>query len=56
MTDLTRDTPPPLRHQALGYVRKGDNLPRIDAHAKVTGTARYAAEYSTPDICSMAWW
>jgi xanthine dehydrogenase YagR molybdenum-binding subunit len=40
----------PTAPAGTGYVSKGDNLPRVDGHAKVTGTARYAAEYLTHDM------
>lgn len=40
----------PVAPPGTGYVRKGDDLPRIDGHAKVTGAARYAAEYLTHDM------
>jgi xanthine dehydrogenase YagR molybdenum-binding subunit len=40
----------PVAPEGTGYVAKGDSLPRIDGHAKVTGQARYAAEYLTDDV------
>jgi xanthine dehydrogenase YagR molybdenum-binding subunit len=35
----------PVAPEGTGYVARGDALPRIDGHAKVTGAARYAAEH-----------
>lgn len=40
----------PVAPEGTGYVAKGDALPRIDGLAKVTGQARYAAEYLTDDM------
>lgn len=35
---------------AQGRVRIGDALPRVDGRAKVTGAARYAAEFDAPGL------
>lgn len=40
----------PVAPAGTGYVARGDHLPRIDGLAKVTGAARYAAEYLTGDM------
>lgn len=40
----------PRADAGTGYVKKGDPLPRIDGRAKVTGTARYSAEYPAPGL------
>lgn len=40
----------PRAPAGTGYVSKGDPLPRIDGRGKVTGTARYSAEYPTDDL------
>jgi xanthine dehydrogenase YagR molybdenum-binding subunit len=40
----------PTAPTGTGYVKIGDDLPRVDGHAKVTGSARYAAEYLTQDM------
>lgn len=40
----------PLAPAGTGRVALGDAVPRIDGHAKVTGQARYAAEYPAPDL------
>lgn len=39
----------PVAPAGSGYVRRGDALPRIDGRAKVTGQARYSAEYLESD-------
>ncbi|RZA15946.1 MAG: xanthine dehydrogenase family protein molybdopterin-binding subunit, partial [Lysobacteraceae bacterium] len=47
-------SPEPLQPQAApgtGPVSIGEALPRIDGLAKVTGQARYAAEYPADDLC-----
>jgi xanthine dehydrogenase YagR molybdenum-binding subunit len=44
------DEPVPVAAIGTGYVSKGDDLPRIDGFAKVTGAARYAAEYLADDM------
>jgi len=41
----------PTAPAGTGLVALGDDLPRLDAPAKVTGTARYAAEHAAPDLC-----
>lgn len=40
----------PLAPAGTGRVALGEAVPRIDGHAKVTGQARYAAEYPAPDL------
>lgn len=40
----------PMAPAGTGPVALGDAVPRIDGHAKVTGQARYAAEYPAPDL------
>ena len=40
----------PMAPAGTGAVALGDSVPRIDAVAKVTGLARYAAEYPAPDL------
>ena len=40
----------PMAPAGTGVVALGDSVPRIDAVAKVTGLARYAAEYPAPDL------
>lgn len=44
------DNPVPVAPAGTGHVAKGDAIPRIDGRAKVTGTARYAAEHITDDM------
>jgi len=39
------DPQQPVAPEGTGAVALGDGIPRIDALAKVTGTARYAAEH-----------
>ncbi len=41
---------PPTAPAGTGHVPTGTATPRIDAHAKVTGQARYAAEWPTEDL------
>lgn len=41
---------PPTAAVGTGHVRTGTAVPRIDAHAKVTGQARYAAEWPAEDL------
>lgn len=40
----------PMAPAGTGAVPLGASVPRIDAVAKVTGLARYAAEYAAPDL------
>jgi xanthine dehydrogenase YagR molybdenum-binding subunit len=40
----------PVAPVGTGYVEKGQPLPRIDGRGKVTGSARYSAEYGTPGL------
>jgi xanthine dehydrogenase YagR molybdenum-binding subunit len=40
----------PRAAAGTGTVKLGDAVDRIDAHAKVTGQARYAAEHVVPDM------
>lgn len=41
---------PPVAPAGTGLVQLGDALPRVDAPAKVTGQARYAAEHGAPGL------
>ncbi|MCC8538220.1 xanthine dehydrogenase family protein molybdopterin-binding subunit [Xanthomonas codiaei] len=45
-TELT----PPVADQGTGFRPTGTGVPRIDGRAKVTGQARYAAEWPVPDL------
>lgn len=40
----------PVAEPGTGHVLKGDAVSRVDGRAKVTGQARYAAEYMAPDM------
>lgn len=40
----------PVAPAGTGHVRTGTGTPRIDGRAKVTGEARYAAEWPAPDL------
>lgn len=40
----------PCAEAGTGYVQPGDPLPRIDGRGKVTGAARYSAEYAAPGL------
>ncbi len=40
----------PVAEPGTGPVALGDPVPRVDARAKVTGRARYAAEHPAPDL------
>ncbi|MDP3231109.1 MAG: xanthine dehydrogenase family protein molybdopterin-binding subunit [Acidovorax sp.] len=40
----------PMAPVGTGHVPLGAGIPRIDGEAKVTGQARYAAEYPAPDL------
>lgn len=41
---------PPVAPAGTGHVPTGTGTPRIDGRAKVTGQARYAAEWPAPDL------
>jgi xanthine dehydrogenase YagR molybdenum-binding subunit len=41
---------PPVADRGTGPVALGDPIDRVDARAKVTGQARYAAEHFAPDL------
>ncbi|SMQ94431.1 xanthine dehydrogenase family protein molybdopterin-binding subunit [Xanthomonas fragariae] len=41
---------PPVADQGTGYRPTGTGVTRIDGRAKVTGQARYAAEWPVPDL------
>ncbi|WP_372391388.1 xanthine dehydrogenase family protein molybdopterin-binding subunit [Xanthomonas sp. NCPPB 3582] len=45
-TELT----PPVADRGTGFRPTGTGVPRIDGRAKVTGQARYAAEWPVPDL------
>ncbi len=47
---MTVDAQQPIAPEGTGAVAIGTPLPRIDALAKVTGTARYAAEHGAADL------
>ncbi|HSX91635.1 MAG TPA: xanthine dehydrogenase family protein molybdopterin-binding subunit [Hydrogenophaga sp.] len=44
------DNAQPVAEPGTGPVAKGDPVPRVDARAKLTGAARYAAEHAAPDL------
>jgi len=50
MTDLIQDLRAPVAEPGTGQVRTGSAVSRVDGRAKVTGDARYAAEYFAPDM------
>jgi len=50
MTDLIQELHAPVAEPGTGQVRTGSDVSRIDGRAKVTGDARYAAEYPAPDL------
>ena len=50
MTDLIQDLRAPVAEPGTGQVRTGTAVSRVDGRAKVTGDARYAAEYFAPDM------
>ena len=50
MTELIADMTMPVAEPGTGPVRTGMAVSRIDGRAKVTGAARYAAEYTAPDL------
>ncbi|MEA5123191.1 xanthine dehydrogenase family protein molybdopterin-binding subunit [Xanthomonas floridensis] len=50
-TDLpNRQLTPPVADPGTGFRPTGTAVPRIDGRAKVTGQARYAAEWPVPDL------
>ncbi|EGD19766.1 hypothetical protein XGA_1651, partial [Xanthomonas hortorum ATCC 19865] len=50
-TDLSNsDLTPPVADSGTGYRPTGTGVTRIDGRAKVTGQARYAAEWPVPDL------
>ncbi|NIK64260.1 xanthine dehydrogenase family protein molybdopterin-binding subunit [Xanthomonas cannabis] len=50
-TDLSNtELTPPVADQGTGFRPTGTGVPRIDGRAKVTGQARYAAEWPVPDL------
>jgi xanthine dehydrogenase YagR molybdenum-binding subunit len=50
MTDLIPDLKTPVAEAGTGQVVTGTAVARIDGRAKVTGDARYAAEYAATDM------
>ena len=51
MTDLIPELRTPSAPEGTGRVRAGMPVSRVDGRAKVTGEARYAAEYEAPGLC-----
>jgi xanthine dehydrogenase YagR molybdenum-binding subunit len=51
MTDLIPELRTPVAPEGTGRVRGGMAVSRVDGRAKVTGSARYAAEYQAPGLC-----
>jgi xanthine dehydrogenase YagR molybdenum-binding subunit len=51
MTDLIPELHTPTAPEGTGRVRSGTPVSRVDGRAKVTGAARYAAEYEAADLC-----
>ena len=51
MTRATLTYPVPMAEVGTGPVRSGMAVSRVDGRAKVTGQARYAAEYPAADLC-----
>jgi xanthine dehydrogenase YagR molybdenum-binding subunit len=51
MTDLIEQLKAPSAEPGTGFVKLGQPVSRVDGRAKVTGAARYAAEYNAPDLC-----
>jgi xanthine dehydrogenase YagR molybdenum-binding subunit len=49
MTDLIQALKTPVAEPGTGQVVTGGAVSRVDGRAKVTGDARYAAEYAAPD-------
>ena len=49
MTDLIQALKTPVAEPGTGQVVTGGAVSRVDGRAKVTGDARYAAEYASPD-------
>ncbi|HST44140.1 MAG TPA: hypothetical protein VLK29_02830, partial [Luteimonas sp.] len=50
MTDLIADLQSPVAEAGTGRVATGTPVSRIDGRAKVTGEARYAAEWPVADL------
>jgi xanthine dehydrogenase YagR molybdenum-binding subunit len=50
MTDLIPELRTPSAPEGTGRVRSGMHVSRVDGIAKVTGTAKYAAEHEAPDL------
>ncbi|MGJ9419126.1 xanthine dehydrogenase family protein molybdopterin-binding subunit [Massilia sp. CMS3.1] len=50
MTDLIQALHTPVAEPGTGQVVTGGAVSRVDGRAKVTGAARYAAEYPAPDL------
>jgi len=50
MTDLIADLQSPVAEPGTGHVATGTPVSRIDGRAKVTGEARYAAEWPVQDL------
>ena len=50
MTDLIQALKTPVAEPGTGQVVTGGAVSRVDGRAKVTGDARYAAEYASPDM------
>ena len=50
MKSTTAFPPAPVAEPGTGHVPTGSGTPRIDARAKVTGKARYAAEWPAEDL------
>jgi xanthine dehydrogenase YagR molybdenum-binding subunit len=50
MTDLIQALKTPVAEPGTGQVVTGGAVSRVDGRAKVTGDARYAAEYGAPDM------
>jgi xanthine dehydrogenase YagR molybdenum-binding subunit len=51
MTDLIPELRTPVAPEGTGRVRSGMAVSRVDGRAKVTGSARYAAEHPAPGLC-----
>ena len=48
--DPDHDAPDQFAEPGTGFVAQSDPVPRVDARAKLTGGARYAAEHSAPGM------
>jgi xanthine dehydrogenase YagR molybdenum-binding subunit len=51
MTDLIPELRAPVAPEGTGRVHSGMAVSRVDGRAKVTGSARYAAEHPAPGLC-----